>query len=133
MLHLPCQMLEARPLSESIMSSKHAYSDSFLRKILVRSKVIVSVGVTLNAIRPIYFVACYLSRRGYTIIPVNPRYEGELLFGQRVYARSDQIEQPMIWYRFFKNRMRCLRFMKMRWPAALKWCRVYALKWSTEG
>ena len=68
----PVRLLEARPLSESIMNSKHAYSDSFLRKILARNKVIVSVGVSLNAIRPSYFVARYLSRRGYTIIPVNP-------------------------------------------------------------
>ena len=75
------------------MNSKHTYSDSFLRKVLACNKVIVSVGVRLNAIRPSYFVARYLSRRRYTIIPVNPAYEGELLFRQRVYARMDQIEQ----------------------------------------
>ena len=103
MLHLPCQMLEAGPLSESIMNSKHAYSDSFLRKILTRNNVIVSVGVSLNAIRPSYFVARYLSRRGYTIIPVNPGYEGELLFGQRVYARMDQIEQPIDMVQVFRK------------------------------
>ena len=81
------------------MNSKHAYSDSFLRKILARNKVIVSVGVSLNAIRPSYFVARYLSRRGYTIIPVNPGYEGELLFGrqtrlQAISERHDQIAPP---------------------------------------
>lgn len=67
-----CQILEASLLSNNIMNSKHAYSDSFLRKVLACNKVIVSVGVSLNAIRPSYFVARYLSRRGYTIIPVNP-------------------------------------------------------------
>ena len=88
-------MLKAALLSKIIMNCKHAYSDSFLRKVLVRNKVIVSVGVSLNGIRPSYFVARYLSRRGYTIIPVNPAFEGELLFGQRMYARMDQIEQPI--------------------------------------
>ena len=75
------------------MNSKHAYSDSFLRKGFACNKVIVSVSVMLNAIRPSYFVARYLSRRDYTIIPANPAYEGELLFRQRVYARMGQIEQ----------------------------------------
>ena len=94
-LHLPCRELEAGPLSDSIMNNKHAYSDSFLRKTLARNKVIVSVGFSLNAIRPSYFVARYSSRRAYTIIPINPGYEGELLCGQMVYARMDQTEQPM--------------------------------------
>ena len=103
MLHFPVWMLKAALLSKNIMNSIHAYSDSFLRKVLARNKVIVSVGVSLNAIRPSYFVARYLSRRGYTIIPVNPAYEGELLFGQRVYARMDQIEQPIDMVQVFRK------------------------------
>ena len=50
-------MLNAALLSKSIMNCKHAYSDSFLRKVLVHNKVIVSIGVSLNAIRPSYFAA----------------------------------------------------------------------------
>ena len=100
-------MLKAALLSKNSINGKHAYSDFSLRKVLVRNKVIVSVGVSLNAIRPSYFVAQYLSRRGYTIIPVNLAYEGELLFGRGCMRAWLKLSNRSIWYRFSENRMRC--------------------------
>jgi predicted CoA-binding protein len=63
-----------------------SYSDRFLKDVLTRTKVIAVVGVSLNPIRPSYYVARYLSLKGYTIVPVNPGHAGERLFGQTVRA-----------------------------------------------
>ncbi|MFW2587686.1 CoA-binding protein [Sagittula sp. SSi028] len=62
------------------------YSDSFLKTVLTRTKVIAVVGVSMNTVRPSYYVARYLSLKGYTVIPVNPGHAGKELFGQTVRA-----------------------------------------------
>ena len=49
------------------------------------------VGVSGNHIRPSYFVARYLRHRGYKVIPVNPRYAGQRLFGSEVYPSLEEI------------------------------------------
>lgn len=61
------------------------YSDAFLRNILARTKVIACVGVSMNPVRPSYFVARYLRLRGYRVIPVNPGHAGKTLFGELIY------------------------------------------------
>lgn len=61
-------------------------SDSELKTILTRSKTIAVVGVSLNEIRPSYYVARYLKLKGYRVIPVNPGHAGETLFGETVRA-----------------------------------------------
>ncbi len=67
------------------------YSDTFLKKILDRTKVVAVVGVSMNPVRPSYYVARYLSLKGYTVIPVNPGHAGKLLFGQKVHASLSEI------------------------------------------
>jgi predicted CoA-binding protein len=61
-------------------------SDTFLRDILQRTKVIAVVGVSPNPVRPSHYVGRYLSLRGYRVIPVNPGHAGERLFGETVRA-----------------------------------------------
>jgi len=61
-----------------------SYSDAHLKDILTRSRVIAVVGVSLNPVRPSYYVARYLSLKGFSVIPVNPVHAGKELFGQRV-------------------------------------------------
>ena len=63
-----------------------AYSDDFLKGILTRTRVVAVVGVSPNPVRPSYFVARYLSLRGYRVIPVNPGHAGARLFGEVVCA-----------------------------------------------
>jgi predicted CoA-binding protein len=58
------------------------YSDSLLREVLTRTRVVAIVGVSTNPVRASYFVARYLGRRGKRVIPVNPAYPGERLFGE---------------------------------------------------
>lgn len=61
------------------------YSDTYLRGILTESKTIAAVGVSTNSIRPSYFVARYLNLKKYRVLPVNPVYEGQQLFGEEIY------------------------------------------------
>jgi len=61
-------------------------SDNLLRKILKETKVIACVGVSMNPIRPSYFVARYLGLRGYRVIPVNPGHAGKTLFSEEIYG-----------------------------------------------
>jgi uncharacterized protein len=48
--------------------------DEKLKKILKESKSIAVVGLSPDTSRPSFMVANYLKRRGYKIIPVNPKY-----------------------------------------------------------
>lgn len=71
------------------------YSDAHLKDILTRTKVIAVVGVSMNPVRPSYFVARYLNLKGFDVIPVNPAHAGETLFGAQVVARLADIEKSV--------------------------------------
>ncbi len=71
------------------------YSDSFLRKILTRTKTIAVVGVSMNEVRPSFYVARYLALKGFTVIPVNPGHAGKKMFGQTVHASLSDIKAPV--------------------------------------
>ncbi len=60
-------------------------SDEQLRTILKRTRVIACVGVSMNPVRPSYFVARYLGLKGFRVIPVNPGHAGKSLFGDTIY------------------------------------------------
>lgn len=72
-----------------------SYSDVFLKTILTRTKVIAVVGVSPNPVRPSYYVARYLTLKGYTVIPVNPGHAGTRLFGTTVVEALSDITQPV--------------------------------------
>lgn len=71
------------------------YSDAHLKDILQSNKVIAVVGVSMNPVRPSYYVARYLGLKGYTVIPVNPGHAGKRLFGQTVRASLAEISEPV--------------------------------------
>lgn len=60
------------------------YSDAFLKTLLKRTRVIAVVGVSTNPVRPSYFVARYLTLKGFDVVPVNPGAAGQVLFGKTV-------------------------------------------------
>jgi len=60
-----------------------------LRRILTENNTIAVVGLSANTSRPSYFAAKYMLDHGYTIIPVNPRYEEVL--GQNCYPDLESI------------------------------------------
>jgi len=70
-------------------------SDDLLRKILRETKTIACVGVSTNPVRPSYFVARYLSLRGFRVIPVNPGQAGKILFGEEIRASLGDIPKDI--------------------------------------
>ncbi|MDX1785996.1 MAG: CoA-binding protein [Roseovarius sp.] len=68
------------------------YSDAFLRDILTRTRRIAVVGVSMNEVRPSYYVARYLTLKGFDVVPVNPGHVGKVLFGKTVVGSLQEIE-----------------------------------------
>lgn len=64
-----------------------------IRRILAENRSVAVVGLSANEMRPSYFAAKYLHDHGYTVVPVNPRYE-EIL-GQRCYPDLRSIPFPV--------------------------------------
>lgn len=60
--------------------------DVTLKHILDTTRCIAVVGISLNPVRPSYYVARYLSLKGFRVIPVNPGHAGAQLFGETVCA-----------------------------------------------
>ena len=71
------------------------YSDALLKSVLTRTKTIAVVGVSMNSVRPSYYVARYLGLKGYKVIPVNPGHAGKRLFGEIVRADLAEIDGPV--------------------------------------
>ena len=68
-------------------------SDNVIEQILKNSKTIAVVGLSPKPERASYRVAEYMQQHGYRIIPVYPR--GETILGERVYARLEDIPEPV--------------------------------------
>ncbi len=66
-------------------------TDALLHKILTETKTIAAVGVSTNSVRPSYFVTRYLHMRHYRVIPINPAYAGQTLFGETILAAIEDI------------------------------------------
>ena len=65
-------------------------SNQRIRNILEGTRTIAMVGLSGNWSRPSYFAAKYLIEKGYTVIPVNPKYE-EIL-GRKSYSSLREID-----------------------------------------
>ncbi|MEM8951136.1 MAG: CoA-binding protein [Pseudomonadota bacterium] len=76
------------------MSGTLRYDDRAIERILQKVKTIAAVGLSANDMRPSYFAALYLRNKGYRVIPINPRYAGSEILGERVMASLDDLETP---------------------------------------
>jgi uncharacterized protein len=70
-------------------------SDALLRKILTTSPTVAVLGVHREQEKAAYYVPEYLHDEGYRIIGVNPRFRGELLFGEPVRDTLAEIDEPV--------------------------------------
>jgi uncharacterized protein len=66
-----------------------------LRRILKTCRTVAVVGLSAEWHRPSFFVAKYLQQHGYRVIPVNPRYAGGEILGEKVVASLDDIAEPV--------------------------------------
>ena len=64
-----------------------------IQRVLFRAKTIAVVGLSPNELRASYFVAYYLKRHGYRLIPVNPREKA--ILGERTYATLADVKEPI--------------------------------------
>jgi hypothetical protein len=78
-------------------------SDNDLRDILKSARTIAMVGLSANPVRPSYFVARYLTFRGYRVIGVNPGLAGQTLFGETVYSSLSEIPYDVDMVDIFRN------------------------------
>ena len=79
------------------MTSAAAPADDIatLRRIMKDCRTIAVVGLSDQWHRPSFFVAKYLQDHGYRVIPVNPRYAGGTILGEKVFASLDEIGEPV--------------------------------------
>jgi uncharacterized protein len=64
-----------------------------IQRVLHNAKTVAIVGLSKNELRASYFVAYYLARHGYRVIPVNPR-ELQIL-GQKSFASLLEVPVPI--------------------------------------
>ena len=80
-----------------------AYSDEYLKQILMDVNVIALVGASPRSDRDSYRVMQVLLEHGYTVIPVNPREAGNQILGQRCYADLASIEPAVDMVDIFRS------------------------------
>ena len=66
-----------------------------LRHILKSYRTIAVVGLSAEWHRPSFFAAKYMQSHGYKIVPVNPRYAGQMILGEVCYATLLDIAHPI--------------------------------------
>lgn len=74
-----------------------------IAEILRSVNTIALVGASDKKDCPSYEVMEYLLEQGYTIIPVSPKLAGQMLLGQKVYAKLADIPQPIDMVDVFRN------------------------------
>src|SRR6266567_5882631 len=80
-----------------------AYSDDYIREILIGVKSIAMVGASPLNVRPSYFAFKYLAQRGYDMIPVNPGHVGKSLLGKPFVGSLLNIGRPVDMLEIFRN------------------------------
>ena len=81
----PVNQFRRRSGAEGAMAEPLVYDDAYIRDILRRVRTIAMVGASANEMRPSYFAMLYLQKKGYRIFPVNPRYAGREILGEKVW------------------------------------------------
>ncbi|MGC3936495.1 CoA-binding protein [Roseobacter sp. EG26] len=71
------------------------YPDDLLKNVLTRTRRIAVVGVSMNPVRPSYYVARYLTLKGFEVFPINPGHAGKQLFGRTVKSALSEIDQEI--------------------------------------
>jgi predicted CoA-binding protein len=88
-------MNETSAATDDFLARHESYPDELIRKILRETKTIAMVGASANWNRPSYFAMKYLQRKGYRVIPVNPREAGKEILGETCYASLAEIPDPV--------------------------------------
>lgn len=79
---------------------EYGVNDDALRKTLIDSRTIATVGFSNNPKKPGYYVPQYMMDKGYRVIPVNPSIQ-EIL-GQKAYPDLLSIPEPVDMVQIFR-------------------------------
>jgi predicted CoA-binding protein len=74
-----------------------------LKNLLKSVRTIAMPGASNDPSRPSYGVMRFLQGRGYRVIPVNPKLDGQILLGEPAYARLKDIPFPVDMVDIFRN------------------------------
>jgi len=102
------------------------YRDAHIRKILREVKTIAMVGASPNWNRPSFFAMKYLQRKGYRVIPVNPRADGETILGETVAGSLSDIEEKVDMVDIFRKPEECVGYAEeaVRMGAKVLWLQL---------
>ncbi len=99
--------------------------DEDLRWILGSAYTVAALGAHPDPKRPAHYVPAYLREHGYRVLPVNPGYAGEELFGEVVRARLDEIDEPVDVVDVFRGEDKLMdhleEILAMNPPPAVVW------------
>jgi predicted CoA-binding protein len=79
------------------------YTNADLLRLLRSVRTIAVVGASTKPTRPSFFVMKYLQRKGYRVIPVNPRAAGEVILGETCYADLADVPDQIDMVDIFRN------------------------------
>lgn len=65
--------------------------DSIIKGYLQEAKTIAVVGLSSREETAAYRVSAFMQKQGYHIIPINPRYAGQMILGEKVYAELREV------------------------------------------
>ncbi|MGE7369846.1 CoA-binding protein [Neorhizobium sp. NPDC001467] len=72
-----------------------SYDPAYISSILKDTKTIALLGASPNPDRPSNRVMAFLLSKGYRVFPVNPGQAGKQILGQTVYAKLEDVPQPV--------------------------------------
>lgn len=78
-------------------------NDEELKRIYESASTIAVVGAHPDSEKPAHYVPAYLQERGYRILPINPGYEGQELWGEPVRATLTELEEAVDVVDFFRR------------------------------
>jgi uncharacterized protein len=78
--------------------------ESDIERLLAATRRIAVVGAHPDRHKPAHFVPQYLSEHGYTVIPVNPDYPDELLWGRPPLASLHELDEQVEVVLVFRRR-----------------------------
>lgn len=77
--------------------------DQTIADVLTSTHHIALVGASEKPTRASYDVMAYLLAQGYKVTPVSPKLAGQMLQGQLVYAKLEEIPEPVDMVDVFRN------------------------------